>query len=311
VAVEERSFVSLIPQFFIFPLLLVVIAVMIYVFFVAPAQEERPISAMLTEIHHSMLPQSKNRAAYDLAIRARELEKNGQTMSADETRQLVDLLNKSADDDKLRRYLVCALGRAGEKKQAFTVLLQILESPGVGDKGKVEAITGHGLEERIEAITGLGLCRDRIALDPLIAQLENFDGAEDWEPRQITLSALANIVLAPDATNTDRARVAGVLGFHLDDPHWMVRWNTACILAEYFHDNRGFATLRNMLDRQYLGEHVSKPGDQDPWLVRALVALTACDAQKFCGNVDQLTKDSSFPVRNAVFAFRKKLCGDT
>ena len=298
VAVEERSFVSLIPQFFIFPLLLVVIGVMVYVFFIAPAQEERPISDLLTEIHMSYLPQSRNRAAYDLASRAQELEGEGQTMSVEETRQLIEILEKTTDDPKLRGYLVCARGRAGEKSQAYAVLSDLLGKPALE------------LEVKIEAIRGLGLSRNPVALDTLIKQLVDFDGAEDWEPRQITLSALANIALGPNTTPEDRLRVTQVLEKYLQDAHWMVRWNTACILASSFQNTRGFETLRSMLDREYLGEHVEKANDQAPWLVRALGALAACEARDFCGDVEKLRQDSSFPVRNAVLEFQKKLCGD-
>lgn len=298
VAVEERSFVSLIPQFFIFPLLLVTIAVLVYVFFIAAAQDERPISDLLTDIRRSLLEQTRNRAAYELAMRARDLEKDGQRLSVDDTRNLISLLEDSADDADLRPYLVHAIGRIGEPNLVIDVLLKTLQNPENLGKEK----------ERIEAIRGLGLGRSPRAVEPLIAELDRFQSAKRWEPRQIVLTSLANIALHPDSQRDELERIVKILESHLEDPHWLVRWNSAAILASSFRNSAGVQVLGRMLDRDYLGEHVSKTQDQDSWLVRAVDALEECNTQGFCTQVDKLSKDASFPVRNAALKYLQKVC---
>ncbi len=313
VAADDRTFIQLIPQFFIFPLVLVTVGVLVYVFFIAAAQDHKPTSELLDDIRAGWL-QTKNRSAFELAMRAHELEGAGEHFTVDETRQIVSILqgtpgstNSSSassgsaysGDVHLRAYLVLALGRAGAPELALPELLKALEGSGIE----------YTLEAKVGAIRGLGLSRSVEVIDPLLTQLKNFPGDDSWEVRENILGAVTNIAAGPDVDAGVKARVSEVLRKHLEDPRWSTRWNAALFLATHFRDPSGVETLRDLLDREFLKEKFTEEGFhfQTTWMIAAVQALIAVRDVDSYPTIQSLSSDQSAQVRNAVFLSRETM----
>ena len=313
VAADDRTFIQLIPQFFIFPLVLVTVGVLVYVFFIAAAQDHKPTSELLDDIRAGWL-QTKNRSAFELAMRAHELEGAGEHFTVDETRQIVSILQGTpgstnsggaysggaySGDVHLRAYLVLALGRAGAPELALPELLKALEGSGIE----------YTLEAKVGAIRGLGLSRSVEVIDPLLTQLKNFPGDDSWEVRENILGAVTNIAAGPDVDAGVKARVSEVLRKHLEDPRWSTRWNAALFLATHFRDPSGVETLRDLLDREFLKEKFTEEGFhfQTTWMIAAVQALIAVRDVDSYPTIQSLSSDQSAQVRNAVFLSRETM----
>jgi hypothetical protein len=299
VAADERTFIQLIPQFFIFPLVLVVVGVLVYVFFVAAAQDHQSVGELLNEIRAGWLPNAKERPAFELAMRTHEMEREGKRLSEDETRQVVAAFLENADRPKLRSYLLCALGRAGDPSISEPVLFGVMQNP-----------AEHSFEDQVNAIFGLGLSRSPRSAELLLLELDRRSGENDWETRLYLVSALSNLGASPAIDEPLRARLREAVRKRLQDPAWTVRWNSAIHLAKGFGDGAGAPLLRQLLDREFVRSEVPESakadGQLDNYLLLSIDALTHIRDEGSYALIDGLAKDPSMQVRNQVYLSRKQ-----
>ncbi|MBI4587081.1 MAG: hypothetical protein HY717_23975 [Planctomycetes bacterium] len=295
---EEHSFFKHFPQFFIFPLVLVTIGVLLYVFFIAAAEDRRTVSALLSDIQNSSWPhQSRYRAAYELARQAAELERDGKKLSTEDTGRLLAILDLNRQDETLRKWILFTLGRAGDEALALSELIRTAQSP------------SSPPEEKVYAIYGLGLSRAPEAAPILLAELEKFTGEGSAEARQITLAALANIGLSPRLDPARQDPILKALEKSLEDPHWSISWNSSIILGTQFKNAAGKGLLLKILDRKFLSEKIARADDQDYWIARAIEALRRMGDQgpETRARIESLSQDPSMKVRNEVFRYRESL----
>ncbi len=291
VRLDERNFTQLVPQFFIFPLVLVTIIVMIYVLFGASAENNRTVEEVLHDLHSGWL-QTKNRAAYELAMRTKDMEEKSEKFTPEVTEEILRILS-SNEDSKIRSYLFRALGSAGDPELSLPALLKFLT------EGKSD-----NLEEKVEAIRGLGLSRSPEALPPLYQQLQLFQGEENWEPRLITLSAIAHITSSAGASEEIRRPAIEELKKGLSDPKWMVSWNCAAVLADRYKDPSGVHILRNLLDREYIkkvDKNLEQEKFQEDWVITAVRSLIALEDEVSYKKIEEMRQDPSARVRNIIY----------
>jgi len=298
---RQRFFLS--PELFIYPLALVSVLVFVYLFFGAIGKEKRTVGQLIGALRGggALDWQGPRRAAEELAKRIQELEAQGRKLEAQETSQLVEILMKGTGDPTIHRYLVHALGRAGQEELAFPVLVSILSD------------RERPLEARVEAIRGLGLSRSSAAAPPLLDALEEFRRPEDWEVRASILQMLTNIGAAAHSPDKGRSLpplsppeggvrtcVAATLRQHLADPHPMVARNAAMWLAENFEDPAGVEVLRPLLDWEFLGRQGFNQEGQEWWMRRAIQSLAAVrDEESLPAIQKHASENRSYKVKDA------------
>ncbi len=263
-----KSFLELFPQLFLVPLGLVTIGVLVYLFFVASAQDGRSVSEIIQDMQGAG-ERARWQDANLLAgrIRDREAAAGGKVyLESDETELLVHLLKKFPADRKTRRFVITALGRAGQPGQTLSVLIEILEAPGTS------------AEERAETLLALGRTRTPGAAAPLLEWLRGGLGTDDWELRVYGIQALT--VLTKDLADVERGPFIEELSRHLGDSRREVSWNTAYFLAYYFKSPAGVGILRRLLDVQFLDmqsgvDRKFTSREKESWLKSAVQGLDA------------------------------------
>lgn len=287
VGVSTPSFFQHFPQFVLFPMIVVLVAVLIIVFVRSAVETDRPISEILDEIQNGW---RKGQAAHELALRTLLMEEKGRKLGDADTRQLSQLVQRT-EDPAIREFLLAALGRAGSEPLASEELIRVLNGPAATDA------------ERVHSIRGLGLARSPTAVAPLIAELERWESAERWEGRLYVLQALANTAMSPALDPERRDAILGALRRHVGDGNWTVSWNSALILAADLRDSSGLAVVRRLLDREFVKQKVSAAADQDFFIERAVDALAALADEDSRSAIEGLRKDPSMRVRNAAFRY--------
>jgi hypothetical protein len=288
---KRRPF-FLMPELFIYPLALVASGVFVYVllelFFGASAEETRPVGQLIEDLRTQgfLDRQAQSRAAHALAMRATEMESEGRKLSPEETRKLIEACRSSRSSPTIHQCLVLALGRAGEEAEALPLLSGILADPG-NDAGS-----------RIEAIRGLGLTRSADAVAPLRAALKEA-ASEDWELRAAVLQALTNIAARTTQAGV-RDEVREVLRSNLGDPSGVVARNAAMWLADVYRDPAGVATLRLLLDWEYLDRQRFNPEEKDVLMCRSIQCLLALrDEESLAVIRRRADENRSYKVKNA------------
>jgi len=288
---KRKTFAELFPQLFLFPLVLVTVGVLVYLFFVASAEDSRTVEELITDIE-SGGPHARRQDLYALAQKVRE--KNSQDgvpqyFSEPVTRKLLDLLEKTQGDEKLKEYLVLAVGRAGTPDLTVPVMAEIA----LGER--------EGAEARAFAVQSLGLSRSPQALETLEKVIDTYTQPEDWELRWNALAALANI---------GDPRSVPILRRFLSDSRREVSWSVACWLANFFGDSTGRETLWNLVSWDFLdrqggdGQRQLLAEQKEAYMAMALQGLYKLypDEQDMLKILREKTEDSrSLKVRNAAF----------
>jgi len=256
----QKSFAQLLPQLFLFPLLIVAVGVMGYYFFRASTEDTRSVEELLSDIE-SGGSHARKQDMYALAVKVRDMtSKTGapEYFSDEITRKLLSLLERSKDDSTVQQYLIAALGRAGNPEMTVPLLTGIATG------------ADRSLEERIYAIQGLSLSRSPSAVETLKKVLDENGGSETWDLRWVALAGLANLG-DPVAVPYLRRSVG--------DPRREVSWSSACWLANFFGDSGGIEVLRNLTDWEFLdrerGDH-GRPltvDEKEQYMVMALEGL--------------------------------------
>jgi len=186
--------------------------------------------------------------------------------------------DSAGDDPRVRRYLALAIGRLEDlPSDAVDSLLVALDDP--------------DSETRISVIWALAAIGDAAVVD----EIEDMYLSDDAGIRKMAVYALG--VLPPDE------RVA-TLRNALDDDALDVRWNAAVALARHGRDE-GLNVLERMLDREYVERHVRRTQTTDSVvdpiaevMMSGLQAVGSLRASVLRSEVAELSRsDASLRVR--------------
>jgi HEAT repeat protein len=255
-------------QFVVFPLGIVVIAVGIFLLFGKLANDEQSIPDYLNEIR-SGSSHERWQAAYQLS----KALKRGEGKRVPNLEDRVAALYQGAkhDDPRIRRYLSMVLGSLGDRR-ATPLLL--------------DALTEPDIETRIYALLALADLRDPAS----VARIAEVAKDQEKDVRKTALYALG-------AIGDPRAVPVLVDALHDETPD--VRFNAAVALSRY-GDHRALGVLREMLDRTRLAGIRDMREDQkeDAMMVAisAYSRLAGADARP---QMEQLMKDPSIRVQAA------------
>lgn len=218
--VPKESPRSILFQFVLFPLGIVVVAVGIFYLFGRLATSEQSVPDYLNQIKGGS-SHERWQAAYQLS---KSIERGEAKKYPNLEQQVAALYVASRDDDpRIRRYLSVVLGRLGDRR-ATPILLG-----GLHDRD---------VENRIYALLGLGELRDPAAVAPIGALATD----SEKDIRKTAAYALGEI--------GDASAVPALLKL-LDDEAADVRYNAALSLSR-FNDRRAVPALHDMLDRSRL-----------------------------------------------------------
>ena len=245
----------LVLQFFIFPMAIVAICVLVFVLFGLVASEGRTARDYLNEVKTG----SANRrwqAAFELS-KVLQAGKDPALRDPSFIAEVARVFDESAGDDpRVRRYLAVALGRLGDKS-AVPILLKALEEPAAG--------ASLDPDTRLYVVWALGVIGDSQALPRLVALAANADPG---------LRKTAVYALGAFASDEARAVLVKALGDAVED----VRWNAALALARG-GDAKAAPILLQMMDRGHLAQvaELTEPQREEAMLEAIKMAAKVSD----------------------------------
>jgi HEAT repeat protein len=211
---------TILMQFVVFPLGVVLIGVVVFLLFGKLASEEHAVPDYVSQISAGSRTERKQ-AAFELA---KALKRGEAKRYPNLFQQVTELYVRSKNDDPMvRRYLTVVLGNLGDKRATPLIL---------------DAANDADAETRIYALWALGELRDPRST----AQLTKAATDEDSGIRKMAVYALGEL---------GGADVIAPLAAAVNDPVADVRFNAAVSLAR-FNDPRALPVLREMLDRSRL-----------------------------------------------------------
>jgi HEAT repeat protein len=270
---------ALAVQFFLIPLAVVGLTVIVYVGFRSLLTDSRGAHDYLTEVRNGG---SDRRwpAAYELSrLMADPKVRADRTLAP----ALVKAFDAAKDDPdpRVRQYLALAIGRLDPPlpPEAVAGLTKTLDSPDA--------------EARISAIWALGSSGD----PSVVPKLQPLYESPDQGIRKMVVYALGAL---PGDAQLQTLRTA------LQDPSPDVRWNAAVALARK-GSHEGVPVLRQMLDRQYVEQAVKRDvrqdEDRDPIadvMISGLRAAATLKDEALKASVTTLSQqDRSMKVRQA------------
>lgn len=269
---------ALAVQFFLIPLAVVGVTVLVYAGFRALLADDRTPQEYLTEIRTG----GANRrwpAAYELS---RLMADPAVRAQGDLAPALVEaFVASAADEPRVRRYLALAIGRleAPLPEAAVAALTAALDDP--DDETKITVIWALGS-----------------SADPgVVPRLTPLYASSDAGVRKMVVYALGAL---PGDTQLATLQTA------LSDDTADVRWNAAVGLARHGSPG-GIPVIREMLDRRFLEQTVTRDArqydDEDPVADVMISGVRAAAALKDTGlraSVEALSReDRSMKVRQA------------
>ena len=288
---------ALAVQFFLIPLTVVAVTVLVYVGFRSLLNDSRSADNYLMEIRTGG---SERRwpAAYELSRLMADPDVRANRALAP---ALVEAFERAKDDDpRVRRYLALAIGRLDPPlpKEAVAALTNALAEPEVRYSpdwfsriaGATDSEEG---EARISTIWALGSSGD----PSVVATVEPFYKSPDAGVRKMVVYALGAL---PGDSQLATLREA------VRDPEADVRWNAAVALARHGSAD-GVAVLGQMLDRSYLEKTVKRDvqpdADVDPVaevMISGLRAAAVLKAPSLRSSMETLSqRDPNMKVRQA------------
>jgi len=287
---------ALAVQFFLIPLAVVGAMTLLYVGFRTLVSDRRTPQDYIAEVRFG----GANRqwpAAYELSRLMDDPKVRGDRSLA---AALVTAFEESkTGDPRVRKYLALAIGRLEpplppEAVSALLASLDIPEQAWTPDVwSRINGWTAEMNEAHISTIWALGASGDP-AVAPKLAPLYT---SPDPGIRKIVVYALGAL---PGDAQLPTLRTA------LQDAAPDVRWNAAVALAR--HDRRdGVPVLREMLDRDYVRQHVTRgvrqDEDRDPVadiMISGIRAGAALKDEDLRPSIEALSRtDSSLKVRQA------------
>ena len=267
--IPKESPKTILFQFVVFPLGIVLIAVLIFFLFGKLATDEQTIPDYLNAIR-SGSSHERWQAAYQLskslkrgeAKRYPNLEQNVATLYA----------NSKTDDPRIRRYLGMVLGTLGDRR-ATPLLL--------------DGLNDRDVDNRIYALMALGELHDPAAV-PRIAKTVSDDDKDVRATAYYTLGAIGDAAAVPVLVN----------GLQEEAPD--VRFNAAIALGR-LGDKRALVPLREILDRSRLNRVATMREDQkEDAMIVAMSAYARLAGRDAVPDLQRIaTSDPSLPVRAA------------
>ncbi len=236
----------LVVRFFLLPLLVVGTAVGIFLVFSLMTFERRSPRDYLAEVKGGSAGR-RWQAAFELSRRLGSMKPGPERDAiATESLRLFQTLSPTRPEDvRVRRYLVLALGKLGDRS-AVPVLLTATKDPDP--------------ETQLYSIWALGMLGDPRAVDAVL------EASRSEEPGMRKMAAYV-------AGKLGDRRVIPRLQVLLEDRVPDVRWNAAIALATQ-GDGTGIAVLRSIVDRGALARQAQISADQaEAAMVNALKAL--------------------------------------
>ena len=244
---------ALAVQFFLIPLAVVAVTAAVYLGFRSMLVDNRGAQEYLAEVQNGG---SDRRwpAAYELSRLMDDPAVRGDRALAP---ALVSAFERAKDDDpRIRRYLALAIGRLDPPlpAHAIDVLSASLDEPApVVAQDWLTRLTGWSdsdiSEVRISTIWALGASGD----PKVAARLQPYYDSTDAGVRKMVVYALGAL---PGDAQLMTLRLA------LRDAAPDVRWNAAVGLARH-GDREGAGVIRQMLDREYVQQTVTREVRQD------------------------------------------------
>jgi hypothetical protein len=278
---------ALAVQFFLIPLAVVGVTVMVYVGFRSMIAADHTAQEYLTEIRTGGATR-RWPAAYELSRMMADPKVRADRSLAPE---LVRAFQSSKDDPQVRRYLALAIGRLDPPLPAEAVadLTRALDDP--------------DSETRVSVIWALGSSGDPAVVPRLISLFTSPDA--DAGIRKMIVYALGGL---PGDAQIE------TLGSALQDVAPDVRWNAAVALARH-GSSQGAGVLRQMIDRQYVEgtvkRDVRQDDDQDPIadvMISGVRAAAALKDESLRAPITTLSQhDRSMRVRQAALEALKTL----
>jgi HEAT repeat protein len=269
---------ALAVQFFLIPLTVVAVAVLLYLGFRSLITDDRSATDYLTDIRTG----GTNRrwpAAYELSrLMANPKVRADRALAPALVRAFEESRN---GDPRVRRYLAMAIGRLDPPlpAEAVAALAAALDDP--------------DSEARISAIWALGSSGD----PAVVPRLQPLYASTDAGIRKMVVYALGAL---PGDVQTPTLLTA------LQDSAADVRWNAAVALARH-GGHQGVPVLEQMLDRQYVEQlvrrDVRQDEDQDPIadvMISGLRAAASLRDEALKPSITSLSRDDrSMRVRQA------------
>ena len=239
--IPKESPRTILFQFVIFPLGIVVIAVGIFFLFGKLASNDASIPSYLSDIR-SGSDHRKFQAAYELS---KSIKRGEAKQYPNLGPELVNIYRGAKDDDpRIRQYLALVMGKVGDRR-VTPALVEALQEPLV--------------ETRIYALAALAELRDPASVPAVI------EASRDQE-KDVRKTALFTLGELGDP------RAVPSLAAALEDPTADVRFNAALALSR-FGDHRALPVLREMLDRSRLDRVAGmRPDQKEDALSAAIVA---------------------------------------
>ena len=267
---------ALAVQFFLIPLAVVGMVVLVYGGFRMLVTSERTPEEYLDDVRTGGR-ERRWPAAYELSrlLADPETEAQHPELGAAIVRAFTD---SEGDDPRVRRYLALAVGRlASPPAEAVDELVAALEDPDA--------------ETRISVIWALAA----IGGPAIVPGIEAMYASDDAGVRKMAVYALGALPAADDVATLRNA---------LDDPVADVRWNAAVALARHGR-TEGVPILRRMLDRVYVERTVTRTPAVDATIdpasevmISGLQAAAAVQAATLYELVETLSReDRSLRVR--------------
>ena len=228
-------------QFVVFPLGVVMIGVAVFLLFGKLASNEQSIPDYLNDIR-SGSSHRKFQAAYELSKSIKRGEAKRYPNLVD---QVVDVYRSSKNDDpRIRQYLTLVLGKLGDRRAVPALL---------------DALHDSVVETRIYALIALAELHDPSSVSAVIDATND----EDKDVRKTAVYALGEL--------GDR-RAIPVLEQALNNQTADIRFNAALSLSRY-GDRNAEPVLRSMLDRSILN-HVPgmRPDQKEEAMIAAINA---------------------------------------
>lgn len=256
-------------QFVIFPLGVVMIGVAVFLLFGKLASNEQTIPDYLNDIR-SGSSHRKFQAAYELS---KSIKRGEAKRYPNIVEQVADVYRASANDDpRVRQYLTLVLGKLGDKRAAPVLL---------------EGLSDSVVENRIYALIALAELHDANSVPAVIRATRD----DDKDVRKTAIYALGEL---------HDARAVPVLQSALDDPTADIRFNAALALSR-FGDVHADPVLRAMLDRSVLDRVPGMGPDQkEEAIVAAISAYAKLAGKNALADLQPLAdRDPSMRVRAA------------
>jgi HEAT repeat protein/PBS lyase HEAT-like repeat-containing protein len=288
---------ALAVQFFLIPMAVVGVAVLMYLGFRSLVTEERSAQEYLLEVRSGGWSRQWP-AAYELS---RLMEDPKVRSDRALVPELVKAFDEAKDGDpRVRRYLALAIGRLDPPlpREAIDALTRALDDPGMQwTPDWMSRLNGWAdidiNEARIMTIWALGSSGD----STVVPRLQPLYMSNDAGIRKMVVYALG--ALPGDAQ-------LGTLQTALQDSAPDVRWNAAVALARH-GSRQGVPVLREMLDRSFVEQTVKRDvrqyEDLDPVadvMISGLRAAAALRDPTLRPSVEGLSQqDRSLRVRQA------------